>query len=102
MMFDVYSVDTITVIRAPDPPYDDYNEPNPVTTEEITGFVTWKTELVRDLAGEEVRSSVNITMNYDGTITHEYKIRINSKNYPILAIEPLKDFTEVGIIIYLQ
>jgi len=101
-MLKAYSVDDIIIVRAADPPYDEWNNPNPPTLEDISGYLEWKTKIVRNLAGEEVISSGNFLFSYDGTIDHNDKLRINGKDYPILALEPAKDFSNVGIRIFFQ
>ena len=95
-MLNAYSADSITIVR--DMPRDKWGVPGTPTTEKILGVVTWKTRLVRNFAGEEVVSRGFIEATYDGTIDHKDKIRINSVDYPILALEPLKTFnTKYGL-----
>jgi len=101
-MLDVYSVDDVIIVRAPDPPYDEWNQPNDPTLESVKGYLEWKTKIVRNLAGVEVTSRGNFLLTYDGTIDHTDKLRINSIDYPILALEPAKDFSNIGIRIYFQ
>ena len=99
-MLSVYSVDSIIIVR--DAGYDEWNQPNPSTLESVKGYVEWKTRLVRNLAGEEVISSGHVLLDYDGTIDHQDKLRINSKDYPILTIEKGKDFSNVVTTVYFQ
>jgi len=99
-MLNVYSVDNIIIVR--DAGYDKWNKPKPVTTETVSGYLEWKTKLVRNLAGEEVISRGNFLLTYDGTIDHKDKLRINGIDYPILALELAKDFSNVGIRIFFQ
>lgn len=101
-MLNVYSVDTITLMRVPVPPRDKWNQPNPLVPETVKGYLEWKTKIVRNLAGVEVTSRGNFLLAYDGTIDHMGKLRINSVDYPILALEPAKDFSNIGIRIYFQ
>ena len=101
-MLKVYSVDDVIIVRAADPPYDEWNNPNAPTLESVSGYLEWKTKLVRNLAGEEVLSRGNFLLTYDKTIDHTDKLRINGVDYPILALEPAKDFSNVGIRIFFQ
>ena len=101
-MLKVYSVDDIIIVRAADSPYDEWNNPNDPTLEPVSGYLEWKTKMVRNLAGEEVISRGNLLLAYDKTIDHNDKLRINSIDYPILALEPAKDFSNIGIRIFFQ
>lgn len=100
-MLNVYGVDSLYIVRAPNPPDDQWGEPLPVTLEAVSGYLEWKTKLVRNFAGEEVISSANFLLNYDGTINHLDKLRIGTKDYPIIGLEPAKDFSNVGITIFI-
>ena len=101
-MLDVYGVDSIIILRAPDPAYTEWNEPIAATEETVKGYVEWKTKLVRNLAGEEVVSSGNATIPIDTTINHIDKLKINSVEYPILTIEYGKDFSNVWTRVYFE
>ncbi len=101
-MLDAYSVDSIHIVRAPIPAYDEWNKPNPSTLEPVSGYLEWKTKLVRNLAGEEVISRGNFLLAYDGTIDHLDKLRISGVDYPIFMLEPAKDFSNIGIRIFFQ
>ena len=99
-MLNAYSTEPITIVR--DVGRDEHGTPITPTTEKIKGNITWKTRLVRNLAGEEVVSRGFIETTYDGTIDHKDRIRINSVNYPILSLEPIKSFTtHYGLRIYI-
>jgi len=99
-MLSSYDVDDLAIVR--DAGYDRRGEPNTPTVESVNGYITWKTHLVRDIKGEEVVSSGFVEFVYDGTIDHKDKIRINSVDYPIIALEPLKDFDNVGLRIHFR
>jgi len=101
-MLNVYSVDSIIILRAPAVPYTEWNEPIAPTEETVKGYVEWKTRLVRNLAGEEVVSSGNVLIKIDTTVDHIDKLKINSVEYPILTIEYGKDFSKVWTRIYFQ
>ena len=98
-MHNVYCVDSITIVR--DAGRDQHGTPLAPTTENIKGYIEWKTQKVRDLAGEEVVSRGKIFLKYDGTIDHKDKIRISAVDYPILALEPAKDFSNIGLWVYI-
>lgn len=98
-MLNVYAIDSFYIIRSGGD--DAWGEPLPVTLEAVTGYIEWKTRLVRNFAGEEVASRASILLNYDGTIDHLDKIRITGVDYPILGLERMKDFSNVGITIFI-
>jgi len=100
-MLEAYSVDDITIIRVPDPAYTEWNEPIAPTEEAVTGYVEWETKLVRDFAGEEVVSRGHVILTYDGAINHKDKIKINGDEYVIVALEPMKDFSNVGLKVFI-
>ena len=99
-MLNAYGVDSISIVR--DGGRDQWNEPLASTVEAVNGYVEWKTKMVRNQAGEEVLSRGYVILDYDGTIDHEDKIRIDSVDYPIIMIESMKDFSNVGTKVYLQ
>lgn len=101
-MFKSYCSDPISIVRAPDPPFDVWNEPIAPTVEATKGYVVWKTALVMNLEGDDVLSRGHVIMTYDRTLNHVDKIRIGTKNYLILAIKPLKDTANVGLKVFLQ
>lgn len=101
-MLNAYSVDSLTIVRAADPPYDEWNQPNSPTTEDVNGYIEWKTKLVINFAGEEELAAGFVLIEYDADLTHEDKIRINSVDHPIVTIERLKDFSNVGTKVYFK
>ncbi len=98
-MLNVYAVDSFYIVRSGGD--DIWGEPLPVTLEAVTGYIEWETKLIRNFAGEEVASRGNILLNYDGTIDHLDKVRIDSIDYPIIGLERAKDFSNVGIKVYI-
>lgn len=106
-MINVYLKDDLWTVKAPDPPYDIYNKPNDPIVVAIKGFIQWKNQLVRDMAGEEVVSKGNVLLKVDTDLGHEDKLRIydtaREKNidHPIIIILPAKGFFTAGIYVYL-
>jgi hypothetical protein len=97
-MIKAYMVDAITIVRHA--VLDVYNEPGTATLEETTAYVDWGSRLVRNLQGEQVVASASVMMEYDATLTHEDKIRIDAVDHVILRIERMKDFTDRGMMVY--
>ena len=106
-MINSYLVDDLYKIVAPDPPYDEYNQPNAPTITAIKGLVQWKTKLVRNLQGEEVTSMGNVLLRADIGLTHNDQLRIyddslgENRDHPILTILPAKGYFTAGIYVYL-
>lgn len=100
-MLNAYSVDDLVIIRVPDPAYDTRGEPFATTDEAVKGYVEWKLQLVRDFAGEQVVSRGYVFITYDGTLDHKDKIKINGTEYVIIALEPAKDFSNVGLKVFI-
>lgn len=98
-MLGVYAVDNFYIVRSSGD--DIWGEPLPVTLEAVSGYIEWETKLVRNFAGEEVASRASILLTYDGTIGHLDKVRISGIDYPIIGLAPDKDFSNVGITIFI-
>ena len=67
----------------------------------IKGRFEYKTKLIRNLQGEQVVSSARVFLA-DQTIGHNDKIIYGGKEYSILSIEQMKDFSTKFIRIYLS
>lgn len=93
-------IDPISVVKAGTP--DAFNKRAAATVTPTLGYVEWASKLVRDLKGDQVVSSGNVLMRYDATLTNSDQIRIDGRDYQILRIETLKDFSKVGMKVYLQ
>lgn len=98
-MINAYMKDQLTIVRHGT--VDQYGTEGVTTDEAGAGFVEWKTRLVRNIKGEEVRAAASILMRYDATLTHEDRIRIGSVEYPIIAIEIVRDFTVRGMKVFI-
>lgn len=99
VVINAYLKDSLTVVRHG--AVDQYGTEGATTAEAAAGFVEWKTRLVRNIKGEEVRAAASILMWYDSTLTHEDRIRIGAVEYPIIAIEIVRDFTVRGMRVYI-
>lgn len=106
-MINAYLVDDIWTLKAAVPPFDEFNVPNPPTVTATKGYIVWKTKMVKNIAGNEVVSSMQVLVEFDSDLGHEDKIRITdpaqggTKDYPIISIDRAKDFSEVGLWVFL-
>lgn len=106
-MIGPYLTDDLWTVKAPDPPYDEYNEPNDPTVKAIKGLVMWETKLVRDISGQNVASNGHVLLKNDTDLGHSDQLRIydpaRGKNidHPIIIILPAKGFFTAGIYVYL-
>lgn len=92
-MINAYLVETIHILRRPNPPFDAWGEPLPVTTIEVNAYTDWKNRLVRDKKGEQVLSRALVYLHYDGQLTNEDRLLISGVEYPIMQVNELKDFS---------
>jgi hypothetical protein len=72
-----------------------YDKWGTATTEStnIKGRFNYKTKMVRSLEGEQVVSSAVVLLPASVDINHEDKIKYNGKEYNILSLELVKDFS---------
>lgn len=111
-MLNVYSVDTITIIKWEGA--DSWGEPysgSSASLIDVRGYVEYKTKLVRDQKGEERRSEVMIYLHlkYEGPawlgrkLSHEDRIQIGGESFDraIIDIRRPKDFSHPHLEIYL-
>lgn len=99
-MLNAYLKDLVYVVRHG--ATNGFNEPAAPTVEPARAFVTWKTRLIMNAKGEQELASCAVMMAYDSTLTHEDKLRINGIDRRILSIEEMKDFSVVGMMVYIQ
>lgn len=98
-MIGSYMVDTLTIVRHAT--LDQWNEPGTATLELTTGYIEWGSKLVRNLQGEQVVAAARVWLEYDSTLTHEDKIRIDGVDHSILQIETHKDFEARATVVYI-
>jgi hypothetical protein len=108
-MLNAYSVDDIIIIQSGG--YDEWNNPLEEIEISIKGYAEWKTSLVRNIKGEQVASSIKLTIRkkaLDTVLTKElsHEDRIKSINEieidkPIINIHQPKAFSNPHYEIYL-
>lgn len=106
-MINSYLVDDLWTVKAPDPPYNDYNEPNAPIVVAIKGLIQWKTKLVKNLAGEDVVSMGNVLIKEDTDLGHNDQLRIydstsdSNIDHQIIAMLPAKGYFTAGVYVFL-
>lgn len=98
-MIRAYCVDVITILRWQGK--DSWGEPLDRVEVEVKGYTDWKTRLIRDISGEEVVSRGSVYIIYDGDLTHQDRIKIDSVEYAIITVRQVKDFSEVAQEVFL-
>jgi hypothetical protein len=99
-MLNAYMNDPISIVKAG--ALDAFNERAAATVTATMGYVEWGVKLVRNVQGDQVVSSGNVLMAYDATLTNSDMIRIGTMDYTILQIVVQKDFSNVGMLVYLK
>jgi len=109
-MIDAYAVDDLVITQSNG--FDVWGEPLSGTTVEIKGYVVWKTQLMRNLAGEEVTSTIMLYINkrrldalLGRVLSHEERIEsINgvSIDQSIIAIHVPKAFSNPHYEVFLN
>ena len=109
-MIDSYAVDDLVISLGPT--IDVWQEPVSGSSVEIKGYAVWKTQLVRDLAGEEVVSTIMLYISkrrldalLGRSLTHEERIEsINgvSIDRSIIAIHTPKAFSNPHYEVFLS
>lgn len=106
-MINSYLVDDLWTVKAPVPPYNEYNEPNAPVVAAIKGFIEWKSTLVRDVNGEEVTSQAMVLLKNDTDLGHNDMLRIADQStgtnidWPIITIKPAKGYYVAGMYVFL-
>jgi hypothetical protein len=105
-MISAYCVDKITVVKANG--NDQWGEPNPTTNVATRGYVEWKTNLVRNLAGEEIVSPIHVYLQMRKTdnalgraLTHADRLIVDNRERSIIAIHEPKAFSRPHYEVYL-
>lgn len=88
-MINAYMQDTITVSQVT---YDQWGKATKSNTT-VKGRIEFRTKLVRNLQGEQVVSSAKVYLSTISGLGHEDKITYDGKEYSILNIEHVKDFS---------
>ena len=101
-----YLVDKITVVKANG--NDQWGEPNPTTNAATRGYVEWKTNLVRNLAGEEIVSPIHVYLHMRKTdnalgraLVHADRLIVDNRERSIVAISEPKAFSRPHYEVYL-
>lgn len=98
-MIDAYLTDPIFILRHATP--DAWNQAPAPTREATLGYVEQGSRLIRSITGEQVASEARVLMATDATLTHRDEIEHDGKAHTILRIERAKDFSDVGMWVYL-
>ncbi len=106
-MINSYLVDSLWTVKAPVPPYNEYNEPNAPVVVAVKGFIEWKSTLVKDISGEQVTSQAMVLLKNDTDLGHNDMLRIADQStgtnidWPIITIKPAKGYYVAGIYVFL-
>jgi len=98
-MIGAYLIHPIFVLRHG--AVDAYNQGTAPTREATLGFVEYGSRLVRNLEGHEVVSAARVLMEMDAALNHQDRIEHLGVAHPIIRIDRLTDFGDVGMYVYL-
>jgi len=105
-MISSYLVDHVTVVKSNG--NDQWGEPLPSTNVPTRGYVEWKTNLVRDLKGEEIVSPVHVYLHMRRTdnalgraLVHADRLIVDGRERSIIAISEPKAFDHPHYEVYL-
>jgi hypothetical protein len=87
-MIDVYLTDDINLKQYT---FDKYGEITATTVTALKGRIEYKTQLVRNFAGEQVVAGSNVLIK-NRTITHADKIEFEGTDHVIIGIDIIQDF----------
>lgn len=96
-MFRVYCNDKIIVKRGV---YNQWGTLTNISNIAVSGRVDFKSKLVRNIQGEQVVSTAEVTIPLMN-ITHKDKIVFNNFEYSIINIAIKKDFTNKYVKLYI-
>lgn len=97
-MIGVYSGDSITLKSKTS---DDQWNTTTYSSSTVSCRIEYKTQLVKNQAGEDVKSEIMIFLENDISVNHGDKVLVNSKEYAIIKIDQRKDFSLSHTEIYL-
>ena len=100
-MINAYLVETIQILRRPNPPFDSWGEPLPQAALTVKAYTDWRNRLVRDKKGEQVLSRALVYLHYDGLLTNEDRLLIAGVEYPIIQIGEIQDFSRDHYEVYI-
>jgi SPP1 family predicted phage head-tail adaptor len=89
-MINAYLQDSMEILTVT---YDKWGTATTVSTS-IKGRFNYKTQMVRNLEGEQVVSNAFVLIPATEDINNEDKIKYNGKEYNILSLELAKDFSD--------
>lgn len=105
-MISAYLVDRVNIIQWNG--FDSLNRPLATTTIAVRGYVEWKTNLVRDIRGEEVVSPIKVYLHMKRTdkalgraLRHEDRLSIDGRERSIISINEPKAFGHPHYEVYL-
>jgi hypothetical protein len=89
-MINAYLNDTITISQVT---YDQWNKVTKVDTN-VKGRIEFRTKLVRNIQGEQVVSSAKVLLPLIDGLGNEDRITYEGKEYRILNVSQVKDFSK--------
>ena len=98
-MIRAYLTDPVVILRHG--ARDAFNQAAAPTREASLAYLEWGTRLIRNVEGEQVVAAGRALMEFDATLGHEDKIEVEGVSHSILRIERAKDFSDVGMYVYL-
>ena len=105
-MISAYLVDRVNIVKWNG--YDSLNRPVATTTVAVRGYVEWKTNLVRDIKGEDVVSPIKVYLHMKRTdkalgraLRHEDRLSVDGRERSILTIHEPKAFGHPHYEVYL-
>lgn len=97
-MIDEYLMDSIKIKTST---LDEWGEPGEVTTVTVKGRFEYKTQLVRNVYGEEVVSSGFIYLK-DKALSHEATLEYDGDDFAIVTIHHERDFDNKFLKVYVK
>lgn len=85
-----------------DPQPGNYLEPGIPKRTAKKARINWENKVVRNMEGEEVKSNVNLLMEYDSTLYYDSRFEVNGVEHGILSIARMQDFSNRSMTVYLS